>query len=147
MLHTKCLSPFFAHDGVSDAAAEPKPDTACSVRPSMPLGGGGVWSPSPSIWTSRGGRDRSSKRGGRQRLGAHDGEKAVKNSLESARVREGGNGETRREAARSTTGAGAAAKLYCKHSEKTATLKTSLISSMKRQLPQQREAAAAALAR
>jgi hypothetical protein len=55
MLHTKCFSPFFAHDGVSDAAAEPRPDTACSVRQSMPLGGGGVWSLSSSIWTSGGG--------------------------------------------------------------------------------------------
>jgi hypothetical protein len=55
MLHTRCFSPFLAHVGVSDAAAEPKPDTACKVRPNMPLGGGGVSSPGPFMGEERGG--------------------------------------------------------------------------------------------
>ena len=55
MLHTRCFSPFLAHVGVSETAAEPKPDTACSVRSSKPLVGGGVSSRSPSMgWRGRG---------------------------------------------------------------------------------------------
>jgi hypothetical protein len=49
MLQTKCFSPFLAHVGVSDAAADPNPDTAWRVRPNMPLGGGGVSFLRPSI--------------------------------------------------------------------------------------------------
>ena len=79
-LHTKCFSPFLAHVGVSDAAAEPSPETACRVRLSMPLGGGGVSSAGAFMAEGRlgvGKRCQASQHSGWQGAGAHGDETEV----------------------------------------------------------------------